>query len=391
MNLLTETQISIQSARPPLLSIFILSAAALAYEVLLVRLFSIVHWHHFAFMVISIALLGYGASGSFITVFRRRLLNNYDCVFNGNILLFGLSSIACFIAVQQLPFNALEILWDNSQWQRLLLSYLLLTLPFFFVANAIVLTMMRFHQQIALVYGVDLIGAGIGAVFVMALLLVLSPDSLVRFLGIGGLAAGLFALHSFGSRKKQITVSVLLLCMLAVFIAPQKWFDLRMSEYKGLAQTLLIKDSSLLMRHTSPVSQTDVVQSLLIPFRHAPGMSLQSPTGPPEQLAVFRDGDVMTAVDHVTGKRSLAYYDYMSSALPYHVHSSAKNALVLASATGAQILQASFHDIPRIDAVEADKQLSLFYTDRIHAIESEHQDLGPGGRSRRGDGHQQYQ
>jgi hypothetical protein len=95
------------AAAPPLLSIFILSAAALAYEVLLIRLFSIIHWHHFAFMVISIALLGYGASGSFITVFRRRLLDHYDGVFISNIVLFSVSSIACFIAVQQLPFNAL--------------------------------------------------------------------------------------------------------------------------------------------------------------------------------------------------------------------------------------------------------------------------------------------
>jgi len=36
----------------------------LAYEVLLTRLFSIVLWHHFAYMIISAAMLGYGASGT---------------------------------------------------------------------------------------------------------------------------------------------------------------------------------------------------------------------------------------------------------------------------------------------------------------------------------------
>ena len=77
MHVLTNKRVT----TPPLLSIFILSAAALAYEVLMIRMFSIVHWHHFAFMVISIALLGYGASGSLITVFQRRLLDKYDQVF----------------------------------------------------------------------------------------------------------------------------------------------------------------------------------------------------------------------------------------------------------------------------------------------------------------------
>ena len=352
-----------QTPSPPLLSVFILSAAALAYEVLLIRLFSIIHWHHFAFMVISIALLGYGASGSLITVFRRRLLDHYDSVFISNILLFGVSSIACFIVVQQLPFNTLEILWDSAQWQRLLLSYLLLTLPFFFVANALALTLMRFHQHIPQVYGFDLIGAGIGAVLVMLLLQIFSADIVLRVLAILGITAAVFALSNLSIRHKQITTVSIVLSMFAVVITPQQWLDLRLSEYKGLSQTLLIKDATLLLHHSSPVSQTDVVQSPLIPFRYAPGMSLQSPTGPPEQLAVFRDGDEMTAIDHVSDKNSLEYHDYMSSALPYHVHSGAQNALILASNTGAQILQAHLHEIPQIDAVEPDKQLSLLISD----------------------------
>lgn len=351
-------------SKPPLLSIFILSATALAYEVLLIRMFSIVHWHHFAFMVISIALLGYGASGSFITVFQRRLLHNYGIMFVANVLLFGLSSVACFIAVQLLPFNTLEILWDASQWQRLLLSYLLLTLPFFFVANALALTMMRFHQQIALIYGIDLLGAGCGALAVMLLLLLFPPDIVLPVLGICGIGAGLFAVSILAHRQRRKVAIMLLLCMLAVFITPQQWLALRISEYKGLAQTLLIKDAALLWSHSSPVSQTDVVQSPLVPFRNAPGLSLQSPAGPPEQLAVFRDGDEMNTIDHVSARSSLGYYDYMSSALPYHLQRSPQDVLILRSATGAQILQARFHDVPRIDAVEPDPQLSLLISDR---------------------------
>ncbi len=49
--------------RMPLVAVALTSAGLLAYEVLLTRLFAITQWHHFAYMVISIALLGYGASG----------------------------------------------------------------------------------------------------------------------------------------------------------------------------------------------------------------------------------------------------------------------------------------------------------------------------------------
>jgi len=148
---------------PPLTAVFLLSAAALAYEVLLVRQFSVIHWHHFAFMVISIALLGYGVSGSLITLLRKPLLAHYASVLQLNILLCAIAMLGCYILVQRLPFNSLEILWDPAQWQRLFLTYCLLALPFFFVANAIALTLMRYHDRIALTYSIDLLGAGIGA------------------------------------------------------------------------------------------------------------------------------------------------------------------------------------------------------------------------------------
>ena len=59
-------------AGPPLIAIALISAAALAYEILLMRLFSIILWHHFAYMIISLALLGYGASGVLLTLGRAR-------------------------------------------------------------------------------------------------------------------------------------------------------------------------------------------------------------------------------------------------------------------------------------------------------------------------------
>jgi len=359
MHELTDTH----SPAPPLVAIFILSATALAYEVLLVRLFSIIHWSHFAFMVISIALLGYGASGSMITVFRERLLAHYDRVFILNIVLFGLSSIFCFVVVQHLPFNALEILWDRSQWLRLMLSYLLLTLPFFFVANAIALTLMRFHRQIPLIYGIDLIGAGAGSVAIMLLLLVLPPDIIIRVLGLTAITAGLFSLHMLAAGKRLKAASLLTVCMLSVFLIPQQWLDLRMSEYKGLSGTLLIKGAQRLQQHSSPISMIDVVESETVPFRNAPGLSLRNPADIPQQLAVFRDGDEMTTIVRYQGNGSLRYLDYMSSALPYNLHADPRRVLIMGSATGTNLLQAHYHGVQDISAVEPDAKLSELITE----------------------------
>jgi hypothetical protein len=52
-------------------SIALLSIAIMSYQLSLIQILSIVQWYHFAYMVISIALLGFGAAGTFIAIFRK--------------------------------------------------------------------------------------------------------------------------------------------------------------------------------------------------------------------------------------------------------------------------------------------------------------------------------
>ena len=100
---------------PPLASIALLSAVALAYEVLLTRLFSIIQWHHFAYMIISLALLGYGASGSFLSLLEARKRVRFADFFLANAVLFAVTLVAGFLLAQRVPFNALEIAWNPAQ------------------------------------------------------------------------------------------------------------------------------------------------------------------------------------------------------------------------------------------------------------------------------------
>ena len=67
--------------RPPFIAISLLSACVLAYEVLLTRLFSIVLWHHFAYMIISAAMLGYGASGTVLTLLKEKIAPHFGAVY----------------------------------------------------------------------------------------------------------------------------------------------------------------------------------------------------------------------------------------------------------------------------------------------------------------------
>lgn len=228
------------SPRPPLLAVALLSGAALGYEVLLTRLLAIIQWHHFAHMIISLGLLGYGASGTFLALTGRRWAGRFTPVFAVNALLFGITAVAAFALAQQLPFNLLEIAWERRQLGYLLALYLLLAVPFFCVANALGLALIAHTGEIARIYAWDLFGAGVGACAVVALLGWLAPLAALKTIGVlGGVAALLALARIRGSWRWQTLAGLAALLPLLVPIQ-----GLQLSPYKDLAQALAVKGAS---------------------------------------------------------------------------------------------------------------------------------------------------
>ncbi len=339
---------------PPLPALALLSASALGYEVLLLRLLSIIQWHHFAYMMISVALLGYGAAGTAVALARPVLAPRFHGVFIGGALLFGLSAIACFSLAQHVPFNPLEILWDPRQPARLLWIYLLLFVPFFCAALCICLTFTCFQEQIHRIYAFDILGAGMGSLAIVAALFVLTPVDALRLLGGSGIAAGALAC---GRRQRWLAALLLALAVALPSGVPGGWIALSPSEYKELSQTLRIKDARVIAQTWSPLGLLTVVDSPTIPLRHAPGLSLNATQEPPAQLAIFTDGDGLSVLNRHDGRREpLAYLDYLTSALPYHLLRQPR-VLVLGSGAGADVLQALYHGASAVDAIELNPQV----------------------------------
>jgi hypothetical protein len=60
-------------------------------------------------MAISIALLGFGISGTLLTLSRDRLQHWLQPAFTISAAIFAVTAVVSFLIVQRLPFNALEI------------------------------------------------------------------------------------------------------------------------------------------------------------------------------------------------------------------------------------------------------------------------------------------
>ena len=340
------------------LALAAISAATLAYEVLLVRLFAIIQWHHFAFMAISIALLGFGASGTVLAIWQDRVRSRFTVIFAGSSVLFGIFAPASFILAQALPFNALAVVWDPRQLLYLPAMYLLLVVPFFCAATCIGLAFVCYGNQIGRIYAFNLIGSAAGALGVLLALFALSPSDTLRLIAaFGFISAGLVALNRKLALWPALSMGSVILAMIVWTVLPDGWFALQISQYKGLPSALKVSGARMLSERSGPLGLLSVVESPKVPFRYVPGLSLNAPAPPPDQLGVFIDGSSMTAITRFDGRRDrLAYLDYMTDAIAYHLLER-PSVLVLGAGGGRSVLQALYHRAERIDAVELDANM----------------------------------
>ena len=107
-------------------AIVLISAATILLELALLRLFAVQQFYHFAFMVISLALLGAGASGSILSIWRRRFSPAALC------LAFGIATVGAYLTINYLPFDSFSIAWDSRQLLFLAIYFLAVAVPFLF-------------------------------------------------------------------------------------------------------------------------------------------------------------------------------------------------------------------------------------------------------------------
>ncbi len=284
------------------LAVSVVSGAALGYEILLMRLFSIIQWHHFAYMIISLALLGIGASGTVLALAREWLAPRFAAAFPIAAALFGVTAVASFALAQRVPFNPLELAWDGRQFAYLVGMYLLLATPFLFAGGCVGIALAWFKDRVGSIYRFDLVGAGLGALGVVAALFVVPPADCLRLVGALGFAAAALACLDAAVGRRRRWAAALVACGVAVALgSPAAWLAPRLSPYKGLSLALTVPGAEVVGERSSPLGLLSVVRSPEVPLRHAPGLSLRNTVEPPAQIGVFTDGGALTAITRYDG------------------------------------------------------------------------------------------
>ena len=196
------------SQRGLLAGVALSSFAALLLELALTRLFSVVLFYHFAFLAISIALLGLGAGGVFAHIgknwlarFETRRMVAILCAINAAVVPIVLE------IVLHVPVS-LE--FSRANFLRLTTIYLASAVPFFLTGLEFSIVFAREHEHIPRLYGADLVGGAAACLGIVPLLNWLGGPNTILFAAVMAAVAGSVWAATSRARNLILVLAVIL-------------------------------------------------------------------------------------------------------------------------------------------------------------------------------------
>ncbi len=214
----SETSAAVSSRAKPspwsaTIAVALMSFAALLLELSLTRLFSVVLFYHFAFLAISIALLGLGA-GAVFAYLRREWLSQWTVEQLGSWLCAA-NAVLIFAVLEVVLHTAVSLHLDWTNFWRLTALYLAAAVPFVVTGLLFSVVFARHTGRITQLYGADLLGGSMACLALVPLLNVIGAPNTILFAGVAVAAAGV----AWAGRRKSAApamCAILLLLMIGV-------------------------------------------------------------------------------------------------------------------------------------------------------------------------------
>ncbi|MCA9726169.1 MAG: hypothetical protein R3E12_02580 [Candidatus Eisenbacteria bacterium] len=325
------------------LAIALVSFAVLFYQVAITRLLSVVLWYHFAFLSISLALLGVGAPGVWYAL-RRKVPDG-----NGELhrLLAAAGAavpLSIFVIIKGIPLvrRTWEIQDSALMDPAVVVAMIAILLPFLLLGATVCLLLMRAEgRRIGPMYAADLVGATLGAIAVVPCMHWIATPKLLALVGLAPLLA------AFLLRSRVVVPAILAVLVLGTVI----W-----DEPYHLRFTKKYEESSILYEKWSPTGRIAVFPDVF--YRSDPkeaftwGMGANWNRSAIDQLWIEQDGSAGTPINHWDGTwNGLDHLRYDVTSVVYEVRPP-EHVCVIGAGGGRDVLAALQAGATDISAVE---------------------------------------
>lgn len=343
----TEKQVDLKMS---LLVLFVVSMIILGLEILLTRIFAVVLFASHSFMAISLALLGTGA-GAILAYLGKPL--PIDKFHRRQILILVLIAVTIIISLWgllQIEFVPLKMMDPDSGEIRNNLSYnkrfTMLTdhpevfnswklyaalpiafLPFLLGGFLQALIFRHSPKKFGMLYGVDLIGATVGSIFMPLLL------------------------YPFGLMGTISAIALVALIPIAYYYITQhrSWHYLIGMALPVLILVVLVASGSFRVQHAAGFSTKNMIREMWSPMARVSLMKFKPSEHTNREMYVIDNGSRTHYVPQT--ERNLRRYRKSLYTIPFEMKTGG-SLLVIASGGGQELTMANHHGMKKIDAVE---------------------------------------
>lgn len=174
------------SARSHHLLIFIVSLSLIALEIVWTRLLSAEFFYTFAFLILSLAVLGLGLGGLALRLFSRLAVEG---ALPPLLIATALLALAGPLAVLHLGLEFGQVTANPAMFGKLVLTVLILCSGFFTGGMVVALIFRLQHADMPRLYRADLIGAALGVVVAIGMMNTVGTPATVLLMPVPLLAA----------------------------------------------------------------------------------------------------------------------------------------------------------------------------------------------------------
>ncbi|MFQ5741675.1 MAG: hypothetical protein ACE5JX_21970 [Acidobacteriota bacterium] len=313
-------------------AIFLVSAAILIYEICVTRILSVVVWYHWAFLAVSLAMLGIGLPGVWYSMRRQRA----DSLKTTLLLASAVTPLSTiFLLKLSKSFGSYTVLACMAA----------ILVPMLCLGSSICLLLLQAPgKRISRMYGFDLLGACLGGLIVIPLMHVVPTPHILAAAG----ALPLGALFLLG--RPFPPLAFLLLAAIPGTLFSTELLQLRFTKLYDETQMRLIFEK------WTPTARLAVFDGFFQDSRNAVafgwGMGSKYEPRPIPQYWLEQDGSAGTPITRFSGSaRELDFLAFDVTTVGYQLGHPGRVAIVGAGG-GRDILSALKFGAGEVDAVE---------------------------------------
>jgi len=315
------------------LAVFLITFSGLVFEVGLTRIYSATIWYHFTFVIVSVALLGWGLGGFTLHLLKRRIPSSIDRA-AGFTLAYALSIPLCLALLVRFPFTP----------ERFTMYFIAPLVPFLLAGMALAMVFDLRRETAGSLYFADLAGASLGAGVVTLLLQSLGGEAALLVASIAPFIAA-SCLSNRASHRLVAISGAVIIAILAVSNESTGLFRIMPGSWKAMNRQMAELPNAR-VAHTgwNAYSRIDAVEGF-----------------PAPNLArLYIDADAWTSAHQWDGNlASVANLRDTYRALPFKLTPGGET-LVIGPGGGADVLAALASGSRQVTAVELNPLMVRF-------------------------------